>query len=77
MTAPAGPRVGRRLVRIDPHDWSLHAIDAGPFTRPIDVTPAPDGRLVLVLDFGQFELSGNGGMDAVAGSGKLWSVRLG
>ena len=77
MTAPAGPRVGRRLVRIDPHDWSLHAIDAGPFTRPIDVQPAPDGRSMFVVDFGHFELLGRGRIDAAPRSGKLWSVRLG
>ena len=77
MTAPAGARVGRRLVRVDPHDWSLHALDAGPFTRPIDVQPAPDGRSVLVVDFGHFEMLGKGRIDAAAGSGKLWSVRLG
>ena len=77
MTAPAGARVGRRLVRVDPHDWSLHPFDAGPFTRPIDVQPAPDGRSVLVVDFGHFEMLGKGRIDAAPGSGKLWSVRLG
>ena len=77
MTAPAGPRVGRRLGRIDPHDWSLHAIDAGPFTRPIDVQSAPDGRSMFVVDFGHFELLGRGRIDAAPRSGKLWSVRLG
>jgi glucose/arabinose dehydrogenase len=77
MTAPAGPRVGRRLARIDPRDWSLHALDAGPFTRPIDVHPGPDAGSVLVLDFGQFEMLGKGRIDAAPGSGKLWSVKLG
>jgi glucose/arabinose dehydrogenase len=77
MTAPAGAKVGRRLVRIDPHGWSQHAIDAGPFTRPIEVQPAPDGRSVLVLDFGHFELTGKGRIDAAPGSGKVWSVRPG
>ena len=76
MTAPAGVRVGRRLVRVDPHDWSQHALDAGPFSRPIDVRPAPDGRSVFVVDFGDFELRGKGGIDAVPGSGKLWRVKL-
>jgi glucose/arabinose dehydrogenase len=75
MTAPAGPKVGRRLVRIDPHDWSLHAFDAGPFTRPIDVHA--DGGSMLVLDFGHFEMLGKGRVDAMPGSGKLWRVKLG
>jgi glucose/arabinose dehydrogenase len=77
MTAPAGPRVGRRLVRIDPRDWSQHALDIGAFSRPIDVKPAPDGRSIFIVDFGQFELLGQGRMTAVPGSGKLWIIKLG
>ena len=77
MTAPGGARVGRSLVRIDPHDWSQHPLDTGSFTRPIDVMPAPDGRCIFVIDFGHFELTGNGRMDAVPGSGKLWRIKLG
>ncbi|HYE27179.1 MAG TPA: hypothetical protein VEA61_02945 [Allosphingosinicella sp.] len=76
MTAPRGPRVGRSLLRVDPADWSAHPVDTGPFERPIDVAIAPDGASLLVLDFGHFEMKPAGGLDAVAGSGRLWKVRL-
>jgi glucose/arabinose dehydrogenase len=75
VTAPPGFKVGRRLVRIDPRDWSQHALPAGPFSRPIDVVPAPDGQLAVV-DFGHFELLGKGQLEATRGSGKLWKVGL-
>ena len=75
VTAPPGHKVGRRLVRIDPHDWSQHAFASGPFSRPIDVVPTPDGQL-LVVDFGHFELLGKGGVDATRGSGTLWNVSV-
>jgi glucose/arabinose dehydrogenase len=75
MTAPAGPRVGRGLMRIDPRDWSQYALPAGPFERPIDVVAAPDQQL-LVVDFGHFEMLGERGLEATPGSGKLWKVKL-
>jgi glucose/arabinose dehydrogenase len=75
MTAPAGARAGRGLLRIDPRDWSWHALQAGPFARPIDVVPTPDGQL-LVVDFGHFEMLGAGGLEATRGSGKLWKIML-
>jgi glucose/arabinose dehydrogenase len=75
MTAPPGARVGRGLARIDPRDWSLHAVRSGPFCRPIDVVAAPDGGLVVV-DFGQFELLGEGRIEARGGSGAVWKLRL-
>jgi glucose/arabinose dehydrogenase len=75
MTAPAGQRVGRGLMRIDPRDWSQHALPAGPFVRPIDVVVTPDGQL-LVVDFGHFEMLGERGLEATRGSGKLWKIEL-
>jgi glucose/arabinose dehydrogenase len=75
MTAPEGPRVGRGLMRIDPHDWSPHALPAGPFERPIDIVATPD-RQLLVVDFGHFEMLGERGLEATAGSGKLWKIKL-
>jgi glucose/arabinose dehydrogenase len=75
MTAPSGPRAGRGLLRIDPRDWSQHALPAGPFARPIDVVATPDGQL-LVVDFGHFEMRGERGLEATPGSGKLWKIRL-
>lgn len=73
MTGPPGPRIGRSLARIDPADWSIHAIEAGPFRRPIDVR-VHDGA-VWVLDFGEFEM-GPGGVEARAGTGALWKLPL-
>lgn len=72
MTAPAGPRVGRSLVRVDPADWSMHPLADG-FTRPIDVGFGPDGGL-YVVDFGAFEMLAGGGLEATAGSGGLWRL---
>lgn len=74
MTAPAGPKVGRSVARIDPADWSLHPVIAEPLARPIDVQIADDGRSLLVVDFGQFEMTAERGVAAVAGSGKLWRI---
>jgi glucose/arabinose dehydrogenase len=68
LTAPAGPRAGRSLVRIDLADGTLHPVDAGPLHRPIDVR-VHDG-FVYVLDFGDFEMA-PGRVDAVAGSGTV------
>jgi glucose/arabinose dehydrogenase len=75
MTAPSGQKVGRGLLRIDPHDWSQHALPAGSFARPIDIVATPDGQL-LVVDFGHFEMRGERGLEATPGSGKLWKMRL-
>ena len=74
ITAPVGARVGRGLLRIDPRDWSQHALPAGLFSRPIDVVAR--GGDLLVVDFGHFEMLGAGKIDATRGSGKLWKVRL-
>lgn len=75
MTGPPGPRIGRSLARIDPADWTLHAVGAGPFRRPIDVRAHPSGDAVYVLDFGEFEM-GPGGVEAQAGTGALWKLPL-
>jgi len=80
MTGPAGPKVGRTIVRIDPADWSLHPVlsELGtgrvPFLRPIDV--AVQGDSVYVLDFGDFEMVAGGGVEARAGTGALWKIAL-
>ncbi|HYO66750.1 MAG TPA: hypothetical protein VEU33_11755 [Archangium sp.] len=73
MTAPRGPKVGRSLARIDPWDWSIHAVEIGPFRRPIDVRV--HGGEVYVLDFGEFEMEQDG-VKAQAGTGALWKVPL-
>jgi glucose/arabinose dehydrogenase len=80
MTGPAGPRVGRTIVRIDPSDGSLHPVlgggeaGCGPFLRPIDV--AVRGEFVYVLDFGELEMVSGGGVEAQAGTGALWKIPL-
>ena len=76
MTAPPGPRVGRSLLRLDPDAWSAHPLDPGPFERPIDVIADDGGASLIVLDFGHFEMREAGALDARAGSGRLWKLRL-
>jgi glucose/arabinose dehydrogenase len=75
ITAPPGPKVGRCLLRVDPSDWSQHLLMAGPFLRPIDVVTTPDHG-VLVVDFGHFEMKGQGRIEATRGSGALWKITL-
>lgn len=75
MTAPAGPRVGRSVVRVDPRDWTMHPFVDGPFHRPIDVRCWPGETALAVLDFGQFEMSADG-MMAEPGTGALWKATL-
>lgn len=77
MTVPAGgPRVGRGLGRIDPHDWSLHPVVTESLARPIDVRFGPLDNGLYVLDFGLFEMRDEGSVNAEAKSGKLWRLRL-
>jgi len=75
MTAPAGPKAGRSVARVDPADWSLHAFARGELLRPIDVRFNPADGALYALDFGAFEMLDAGGVSAEAGSGKLWRVR--
>jgi glucose/arabinose dehydrogenase len=75
MTAPAGPRVGRGVARIDPRDWSVHPVAGEPLARPIDVRFGPAGEALYVLDFGRFEMDAERGVVAEARSGKLWRLR--
>jgi glucose/arabinose dehydrogenase len=72
MTAPPGAKVGRTMLRVDPADWSAHPVALPPgLERPIDVAVSPDGRRLWVLDFGRFEMLGEGRIDALAGSGAV------
>jgi hypothetical protein len=75
MTAPSGPRVGRSVVRINPHDWSLHPFVQDGLLRPIDVRFAKE-RELYILDFGYFEMGENAQVNAKAKSGKLWHCRF-
>lgn len=76
MTAPAGPLVGRGVVRVDPSDWSTHPLGAGPFLRPIDVRFHPHDAALHVLDFGRFEMTAEG-VEAGPGTGALWRLTSG
>ena len=72
MTAPAGPRVGRGVVRVDLEDRSVEVVVSGaPLARPIDVCFHDEA--LYVLDFGEFEM-GDEGVMARAGTGKLWRL---
>src|SRR5258708_40369614 len=75
MSLPAGgPRVGRSVGRIDPHDWSLHPVAMDSLNRPIDIRFGPAGGALYVLDFGYFEMRAGGGLDADPRGGKEWRV---
>jgi glucose/arabinose dehydrogenase len=76
MTAPTGPRVGRSVVRVNPHDWSLNPFVQDGLLRPIDVRFSPTGDALYILDFGYFEMLDNGEVSAKKKSGKLWRCRL-
>jgi glucose/arabinose dehydrogenase len=75
MCLPAGgPRIGRGVGRIDPHDWNLHPVATGPLQRPIDARFNPTDGALYILDFGHFEMLEGGGLEAHAGSGKVWRI---
>jgi hypothetical protein len=70
MTAPSGSPVGRRLIRIDPADWSAHPLHTPAFHRPIDIRFGPGGT-PFVLDFGEFEMNADKHVCAKAGTGTI------
>jgi hypothetical protein len=74
LTAPAGPRVGRGLMRVDPVDWSDNRLPVEGLKRPIDVRFDQDGS-PFVVDFGEFEITPNKGLHAVAGSGRVLQLK--
>jgi glucose/arabinose dehydrogenase len=73
LTAPAGPRVGRKLIRISTAHWVAHPVASPPLARPIDVTFGPDGS-AYVVDFGEFEVAPDKSVAARAGSGCVWKL---
>jgi len=75
LTGPAGPRVGRVLLRIDPHDWSAHPIPLFGLSRPIDVRFSPS-REPFVVDFGEFEITLDKGVSAKPATGKLLQLKF-
>lgn len=76
MTAPPGGRVGRCVACIDPDDWSLHQLNTGPFSRPIDVRFNPTDGSLYVVDFGQFEMHATLGATARPNSGRIWKINM-
>ena len=75
MTAPAGPRAGRSVVRLDMRDWSLHELVRDPLHRPIDVALFRKDGSLYALDFGEFEMASAGRLIANPGTGGLWRIR--
>jgi glucose/arabinose dehydrogenase len=73
MTAPAGPRVGRCVSRIDPQDWTLEQVVSGALFRPIDVRFHPTDHALHIVDFGWFEMGPNG-VSARTESGTVWRM---
>ncbi len=76
MTGPSGPRVGRRVVRVDPADWSLHPVVKGLLVRPIDVRFGRGAEALYILDFGHFEMTEGGGLETDPTGGRLWRYAL-
>jgi hypothetical protein len=70
MTGPAGPRVGRSLLRVDPDGWTSHPVHVDGLSRPIDIRFAPNGS-AYVVDFGEFEITPDKGLNARAGTGRI------
>jgi glucose/arabinose dehydrogenase len=74
MTAPFGPKAGRRIGLIDPDGWTIDYIGVPEGVhRPIDVNYGPDGSL-YVLDFGHFDPGRGGPTQATPGSGGVWKA---
>jgi glucose/arabinose dehydrogenase len=74
MTAPDAPPAGRTLVRIDPDGWNLHEITLEGLSRPIDVRFDPVDGGLYIIDFGRFEMHGERGVVAEAGTGRVWRL---
>ncbi|MEU3565676.1 hypothetical protein [Kitasatospora sp. NPDC006786] len=69
---PGGPQLGRDLLLVDPTDWSTRGLPSGPeLHRPIDVGFAPGDDALLILDFGEFEMTDHG-VESRRGTGRLW-----
>jgi glucose/arabinose dehydrogenase len=74
LTGPAGPRVGRKLVRVRLADSSVHPVKPMSFHRPIDVMFEPISHAVYVVDFGEFEIAPDRSIVARASTGVLWKL---
>jgi hypothetical protein len=74
MTAPQGPRAGRKLVRLSMADWSLYPVSSPALQRPIDVAIAAETLDAYVVDFGAFEMTPGMGVAARRGTGCVWKL---
>ena len=74
MTAPAGYKTGRNICRIDPNDWSHHALPDLGLNRPIDVRYSAVDDSIWIVDFGEFEMSEKG-VEAKKETGKVWKIK--
>jgi glucose/arabinose dehydrogenase len=74
LTGPAGPRVGRRLVRVTLPDCSVHSVGDLRFNRPIDVAFDRSAPVAYVVDFGEFEIMADKNIATRAGSGCVWKM---
>lgn len=74
MTTPMGQRVGRSLAVVDPVSWTMREICDASLVRPIDVRFDARRRVLYVLDFGEFEMTADQGVEARAGTGRLWEA---
>ncbi len=76
MTGPAGPPVGRNLVRVSLKERRVCALPKLPLKRPIDVAFVPGQPFFYVVDFGDFEITPQKGISARAETGCLWKVPI-
>lgn len=74
VTAPAGPKEGRRLVRMHLSDRCVYPVSGPRFLRPIDVAFNVRDHSFYVVDFGEFELQLGGAVSAKAATGVLWCL---
>jgi glucose/arabinose dehydrogenase len=74
LTGAAGSHSGRKLVRVDPTNWSVHPTRELPFQRPLDIVFSPDDSAAYVVDFGDFEITPEKGIAARAGTGVIWKL---
>lgn len=70
----AAAGIGRKLVRVNPADWSVHPTRALRFHRPIDVVFNPRDSACYVVDFGEFEITPEKGVAARRGTGSVWRL---
>jgi hypothetical protein len=75
--APGHPTVGRALTLLRTTDLRQHVLRTPELERPIDVRFHPVDGSLWIVDFGAFEMRGQGGevtVDAVKGSGAVVRV---